>query len=361
MHHDRPQLPSSARQVESLTKLIEDAPRVLIFTHDNPDPDSMAGALCLSFLVAALGPARPRIAYGGLIGRAENRHMVEALEIPLWSVGNIKFRHDDVFITVDTQPGFGNNSLPPDARVVAVLDHHEQPTGIEAGLVDIRPDYGAVTTIATEYLVSAGLELDPRLATAICYGISSETQDLGREAAEADIAAYLQAFPVSNQPLLGRLHHPRRTPAFFADLQQAISAAGVLEDVLICHIPDVSIAETVAEMADMLMDVQGITWVLCTGCYGGELVLSLRTREPDACAGQLVCCVVGSTQLAGGHGMVAGGRIPLDEENTAEEVRSRLGRNLLEALGHRPNASLTPLTKLPGVPGTPGGGLKSSE
>lgn len=345
--------------MQQLKGLIGNSPRVLIFTHDNPDPDSMAGALCLAHMVDQLGLSKPRIAYGGLIGRAENRYMVEALEIPLWSVDNIKFRPDDVCIAVDTQPGFGNNSVPEDANVVAVLDHHAPHDGLRGQLVDIRPDYGAVTTIATEYLLSAGAELSPRLATAICYGISSETQDLGRQAADADIAAFLEAFPVSDQPLLGRLHHPQRTPAFFADLQRAINAARVAGEVLICHIPDVSTSETVAEMADMLVDVQGIQWALCTGDYGDKLVLSLRARNQDARAGQLLRDVVGEPHLAGGHGMIAGGSIPLDDDNPADQVRDRLTSRLLEELGLKPNAELTPLTKLPGVPGKPGGGTKS--
>ena len=52
---------------------------------------------------------------------------------------------------------------------------------------------GATTTILAEALSASGLKVPQRLATAIVYGIGSETQNLGREATDRDMAAY-QAF-----------------------------------------------------------------------------------------------------------------------------------------------------------------------
>ena len=55
---------------------------------------------------------------------------------------------------------------------------------------DIRPDYGSTSTILTEYVRAAGIEVRPRLATALVYGIKSDTQLLGRETSRQDIAAF---------------------------------------------------------------------------------------------------------------------------------------------------------------------------
>jgi nanoRNase/pAp phosphatase (c-di-AMP/oligoRNAs hydrolase) len=135
----RPALPSSKAQVEELAALAAGRERALILTHDNPDPDAMAAALCLSHLFESRLSIRPRIVYGGVVGRAENRSMVRALEIPLWLVDSIKFRPSDAVVLVDTQPGFANNSLPPEQAVLAVIDHHAGPAHPEVPLMDVRP------------------------------------------------------------------------------------------------------------------------------------------------------------------------------------------------------------------------------
>ncbi len=345
----QPAVESSRKQVDMLREALSDRPRVLILTHDNPDPDAMAGALCLTQVVESFGSARPRIVYGGIVGRAENRHMVQALEIPLWSTESLKFRPDDVFIMVDTQPDFANNSLPDGGTVVAVVDHHEQLNELKAPVADVRPGYGAVTTIAAEYLLSSDAELTARLATAVCYAIGTETQDLGREASRADIAVFLRMFPLCDQPLLGRLRHPRHGLSFFADLDHAIRATEVVEDIAFCHMGRLGVPDAASEMADMLLTGQDINWVLCTGAYENQFLLSLRTSEPQGGAGELLRSVVGERSRAGGHDMMAGGAVDLGSDADVAEMERTVTERLLEALGRDTGAVLVPLLNQPGV------------
>lgn len=304
--------------------------------------------MCLAHLAESAAGIKPRIVYGGIIGRAENRNMVRALEIPLWTIESVKFRPDDAVLLVDTQPAFANNSLPEGQDVLAVFDHHggDQPEDVPHW--DVRPGYGAVSTMMVEYLAAVHLEITPRLATAICYGISTETQDLGREASNADIAAFVSAFPVSDQPLLGRLRHPRRSISFFAGLQQAIREARVADGVLVCHLKSLYAPDAPAELADMLVGAEGIRWVMCTGVFGGKLLVSVRTTDRTAEAGELLREAVGQRSRAGGHGMVAGGSLQLDGGDGTEQ-RESLAERFLEALGVSP-ADLRPFLALPGVP-----------
>jgi len=120
----KPRLPGSKAKVNKLARLLGGRPRALILVHDNPDPDAMAGDLALSRLVDSFDSTEPLILYGGIIGRAENRNMVAALRIPLRAMAEVEVRPDDAVILVDTQPGFGNNSLPRGADVLGVIDHH---------------------------------------------------------------------------------------------------------------------------------------------------------------------------------------------------------------------------------------------
>ncbi len=345
----RPRLRSSKAKVNKLVKLLTGRPRALVLIHDNPDPDAMAGALCVTHLVDSLLSIRSRIVYGGIVGRAENRNMVRALDVPLWTVESIRFQPEDAVIVIDTQPGFANNSLPESVTPVAVIDHHSGSRLRGIPLIDVRPHYGAVASIMTEYLVSAGVRIPGMLATAICYAIGSETQDLGREAAPPDIAAFLEVFPLCDQPLLGSLRHPRHSMSFMAEMDHALRTTAVVDNIAVCHLSFMPAPDTAAEIADMLLAIEGVDWVLCTGIYEDRLIVSLRTSERDARAGELLRRIVGEKNRAGGHGMMAGGSLALEDGADPDPIQERLTGRFLEELGHKPGAALTPLMEVPGV------------
>jgi nanoRNase/pAp phosphatase (c-di-AMP/oligoRNAs hydrolase) len=251
---------------------------------------------------------------------------------------------------VDTQPGFGNNSLPADAQVLAVIDHHGGPPPRGVPHADVRPAYGAVCSILVEYVASAGVALTSRLATAVCYGIASETQDLGREATRADVAAFLAAFPDSNLPLLGRLRHPPREVSFFLQLDRVIRTTRVLDNVGICHLGAIPNPDVPAEMADTLVSVEGIDWAMCTGAYRKRLIVSLRTVLPGSNAGELLRGVIGRSERAGGHDMVAGGSVDFRNKDERQDVQVQLSRRLLAALGCDPDAERLLLMSLRDAP-----------
>src|SRR5690606_34896036 len=66
---------------QRIQKAIEGKQRLLILTHNNPDPDAIASAWGLSALAKNLQSVKVELAYGGFLGRAENRAMVEILQI----------------------------------------------------------------------------------------------------------------------------------------------------------------------------------------------------------------------------------------------------------------------------------------
>ena len=85
---------------------------LLIYTHDNPDPDALAAALGLQRLAETELGVVATLTYGGIVGRAQNRAMVENLKMPLTPVERIDLGQFDTIALVDSQPETGNNSLP---------------------------------------------------------------------------------------------------------------------------------------------------------------------------------------------------------------------------------------------------------
>jgi nanoRNase/pAp phosphatase (c-di-AMP/oligoRNAs hydrolase) len=86
-----------------------------------------------------------------------------------------------------------------------------------------------------------------------------------------------------------------------------------------------------AEMADMLLRLEGNEWVMCMGIYQDELILAVRTRNHQGGAGQIAQTVVGNQGAAGGHGAMAGGHIPLNGREP-KQLAHRLGRRALHNL-----------------------------
>ena len=96
----------------------------LIYMHDNPDPDALAAGLGLGRLFEHELGTSVTLGHGGIVGRAQNRAMVETLGIQLAPVDRLKPDAFDLIALVDSQPETGNNSLPPGHCIDVVIDHH---------------------------------------------------------------------------------------------------------------------------------------------------------------------------------------------------------------------------------------------
>jgi nanoRNase/pAp phosphatase (c-di-AMP/oligoRNAs hydrolase) len=70
-----------------------------------------------------------------------------------------------------------------------------------------------------------------------------------------------------------------------------------------------------AEIADLLLRLQDVKWVICMSVYDRDLILSVRSRSQEVGAGDLVLQIVGGQGTAGGHGTMAGGHIRITQSN----------------------------------------------
>ena len=78
---------------ERLRKLLAVArthKRALVLTHDNPDPDAVASACGLAFLLSKSAGIEAHSAYGGIIGRAENKALLKVLHLPIVPVSRLE-------------------------------------------------------------------------------------------------------------------------------------------------------------------------------------------------------------------------------------------------------------------------------
>lgn len=326
----------SRRRLDQLLEAVNGASKVIALTHDNPDPDAIASAASLAHLLEATAGIHCSLGFGGIVGRAENRALIEELGRPFTRVESLDLTSSALVALVDTQPRTGNNSLPAGHIASVVIDHHPlRPETAAASFADVRPEYGASCSMLLEYLRAADLEPSRRLATALFYGIQSETQDLGREASAADVEASAYLYPLIDPEAMSRIRHARVPASYFGYLHNALERARRSGAVIHVQAGRLEYPDMVAELADMLMRMERVEWVIASGRYHEELLFSLRTYEPEAHAGDLVRAAVGERGSAGGHGMLAGASIGIRglSEGEIEKLQNEVMGSLLESLG----------------------------
>jgi len=320
---------------EQVLNWIHGKGKVLIVAHDNPDPDSLAAAMALKHLLLQKTGQDATITYGGIIGRGENQVMARELEIAAIHFDQLELEQFKVVCMVDTQPGTGNNSFPPDRTVHLVIDHHP-PRDVchTCRWIDVRENYGASATILLEYLLAQEVSFGTKLATMLFYAIKSETQDLGRDWIKPDRDAYLHLLPLVNNRILQKITRPKLPRRYIQSYNRAIENSLLYHDLLVFNLYEIDNPDIVAEMADFLLRVEGVKVVLGMGHYQEQEILSLRTDQPDVFAGEIIRRVIQDLGTAGGHHMTAGGQIRQlkGDPSIQKELEETLTRRLLDIL-----------------------------
>ncbi len=325
----------SKEHSDAMLEWLQGKGKTIIIIHDNPDPDCLASAMALRHLLAMKLSRDAVITFSGMIGRSENIALAKELEITLTPLGMVNLDEYSVVCMLDTQPGTGNNSLPPDRRVDIVIDHHPlREASKTCRWLDIRDEYGVTATILYEYLVAQNITISTKLATALFYAIKSETQDLGREANRPDRDAYLRLFPLANKRLLYEITHPKLPVEHFRTIHGGVENATIYGKLLVVNLRAICFPEVVSEMADYLIRLEGIETVLSMGHYNDEVILSLRTTSTLLNTGEIIKRLVAGKGASGGHAMMAGGKldnVPADPA-ALKEVEASLTKALLREL-----------------------------
>jgi len=133
-------------KVQQYQRFFNDADRVLILLHNDPDPDAMASGLALR---TVLRRTKQTAVIGAQLGatRPENLRMQNLLDIQVEMITADQLVGFDRIAMVDVQPHYFG---PEFHRVDLVIDHHPEQPGYSAVFKDIRPNYGSTSTILTD-------------------------------------------------------------------------------------------------------------------------------------------------------------------------------------------------------------------
>ncbi len=302
-------LAMTMRHLENVRAHFENAESVAILLQDDPDPDAIGSGLALRQVLGRNKQTAPLVSFGR-VTRPENLAMVRLLEIEIEQTTEALLKEFSRVAVVDLQPP--HLSHPPD-HVDLVIDHHPEQFNYRCHIKDIRPRYGATSSILLEYLVCSGGNIGTRIATAMLYGIKTDTFMLTREVNEWDIEAFSRLYPLANQNLLRRIERPELPSAALDALGAALTNRRMIDKVAFVHLGRVERDDLIPQMADFSMSFEGIEWGFVTGVFDVNYIISVRNVGYVRGAGRVLRDAFGEIGSAGGHGSMAKAIIPLSE------------------------------------------------
>jgi nanoRNase/pAp phosphatase (c-di-AMP/oligoRNAs hydrolase) len=302
--------------------------RVLILTHNDPDPDAISSAAALAQLLRHHG-IESRIAYGGTVARPENRKMISLLGLDLLPADQIDWREYHEVAIVDGQPG-PNCVIPEGYGADIVIDHHVPiEPALPARHRDVDPRFGSAATLLLHYLEALQVPVDTHLATALFYGIKTDTRLGGRDAEQVDLEALMALRSLVDAQALAEIERAEYTPEVFRRLSDAAGNAVIHDGVLVSFLGTVDDRDTVAQAADFCTRVEGVAWVLVAGLRRDRVVFSVRTVNGRGNAGEVTCAAFQELGSCGGRQSMAGGDLPVQSlvpegRRTRKRVRDAL-------------------------------------
>ena len=318
MEHPFAKSVSATEKCKRLREVVhpEDSLAILI----DADPDAMSSAMGLKRLFWRK-VQRADVFHINAIQRADNLAFVKLLKIEQKHVDHFRPDEFDKLALLDSQPRHHEEFTGLHFDII--LDHHPVDDFSKASFVDIKEDYGANATIMTEYLKATKIKPSPRLATALFYGIKTDTDNFVRKSLPNDINAFQYLYRFANLNIIKKIESSEITRQTLNYFRGAIDGVTFIGDRAYIHMGAVKNPDILVLIADFFMKLAETTWSIVSGEYEDKLVVILRNAGFRGNAGKVAQKLFGSLGgAAGGHPGAARAEIPLSE------IRSSVRKNV---------------------------------
>jgi nanoRNase/pAp phosphatase (c-di-AMP/oligoRNAs hydrolase) len=312
---------------------------VLIPLPGYPDPDDISSALAHQAILS-YESIESIITHIEPVSRHENKALIRELKIPLirYDGSNLDFSEFCGMSLVDCpKPDkiFQQSGL----KIISIVDHHESFNEKNAEFIDINKDVGATATIYAGYLKKTGL-LEKiadyeRIATALMYGIRSDTDDWIKEG-HKDCEASRFLFEFSNDKILSKIASepiPKRTMDL---IHLAYEKKEIKGKYLISGIGVVSKEDrdAIHQAADHISKMEGVNTVLTYGVVQGEIDCSVRDKR-SIILSKFIKKMFPEVQDYGSRKGKGGFQLPLDAIYPAQKVKDEDPKDLADSYMHK--------------------------
>jgi nanoRNase/pAp phosphatase (c-di-AMP/oligoRNAs hydrolase) len=285
-------------KLERLAEVCSGAKNISVIIYANPDPDALASALVLKKILETK-MRTVNIGYTGAIGRPENASMIRRLKIPAFPISEEEVAQSDIIALVDSQPHFFTDfSLP---RCDIVIDHHPLSDVISAEFADVRPNYQSTSSIMVEYLRASGKRLTKDLASALFYGIKTDTRNFMGDMSQGDVEAIKWLRSKADLDIVKQVEFSQFSKEGLDYFSIALVRRRFLKGVMFSHLGSVPSFDVCVQVADFFIRVENVSWALVSGVVGNTLVIIFRNDGLKKDAGYLARAAFGHLGSAGGH------------------------------------------------------------
>lgn len=296
------------------------------------DPDAIASALALRRLFWRR-VKKTVICRVNAINRSDNLAMIRCLHIGLPYINRIDSSEISKWAIVDSQPHHHNLLSNIDFRIL--IDHHPPGPDLKVPFKDIRPEYGSTSSIMTEYLRAADIEPATQLATALFYGIKTDTDNFTRTSTDADIKAFRFLYQYANLKVVKKIESSEITKKNLDHFRTAIDSLQFVGDTAYIHMNEVKDADALVIIADFFLKMAEATWCVVSGIYGQKIILILRNAGFRFDAGKVAARLFGKLGTAGGHGNAARAEIAVSAFEEKVGPLSKIGDFVIEKIKSR--------------------------
>ncbi len=322
--------PKSTPVAEKLRRLLEQvAPEDTVAILINADPDAISSAMALQRLFWRR-VKKTWVFRTNVIKRADNLAMIKLLNIKQLHMRKLNPARITKWVIVDSQPQ--HNEALSKFHFDIIIDHHPPDPGSVASFVDIREDYGATATMMTEYLRAAKISPSPRLATALFYGIKTDTDNFVRASIPNDIDAFRYLYAYANIHIVKMIESSEMTRKSLSSFRTALENLMFLKDKAYIHMGKVNDPDILVILADFFLKLVESTWCIVSGVYGQRVIVIFRHAGFRLDAGKVAQNLFSQWGSAGGHKSAARAEVPLEALPPSAQEEQALKEFVLERI-----------------------------
>ncbi len=283
---------------------------VYVQTHNFPDPDAIASAYGLQYLLAERG-IDATICYKGKVDRGSFNKMVSLLGIDIVEYDELgQMSADDEIILVDAQKGNANIMDMPGDEVMCI-DHHPTFEKVSYIYADIRPDVGSCSAIIASYFYEAGIPMDKNVATALLYGLKVDTANLTRGVSRLDLDMFYRMYELGDKNLLASLDTSTLSCSDLKAYASAINSIRIYGKMGIANTGMNCPEPLIAAICDFIMMIDVIDVTVVYSIKDNGIKISVRS-SCSYNAGVATNEALSGIGNGGGHEHMAGGFVPYD-------------------------------------------------
>ncbi len=279
--------------------------RVLILI--NADPDAIGSAMAVKRLLWRK-VNNITISNINIIARPDNCAMVELLGVKLTHIKDLDQTRFNRVVMVDSQPS--HNELFAKFTIDLVIDHHPD-TSSKVLFQDIRPKYGATSSIMTEYLRAAKIKPATKLATALLLGIKTDTSNFEQQTLLEDVRSFQYLFRHANKHLIRKIEQSEIRPDYLKYFKKALENRRFRKGKAFVFLGPVPNPDICVLVADFFLKISSIKWSIVAGYHQKKLVIIFRSDGLRKNAGNVAEKGFAEFGSAGGHKAMARAEIDL--------------------------------------------------